>query len=162
MQTPYGALSYQAPTSRNCKLFRTQLCELLLATHEIQTLNTYTTKPRSFQRTPISNLCSTQLKQLTQKPTHPLHVLNAYSDPPKNMKATIFYDNEQYNNIISKLDIPPEECRENLKRFHTTITSQYLSFRKNNKFTNTTPYNIHFIHQNKHYHVICVQNWHNS
>ena len=48
MQTPYGALSYQTPTSRNCKPFKTQLCELLLAAHEIQTLNTYTTKPKSF------------------------------------------------------------------------------------------------------------------
>ena len=26
---------------------------------------------------------------------------------------------------------------------HTTITSQYLSSRKNNKVTNTTPYDIH-------------------
>ena len=54
-QTPNGALSYQTPTSRNCKPFKTQLCESLLAAHEIQTLNTYTTKPKSFQWTPISN-----------------------------------------------------------------------------------------------------------
>ena len=37
------------------KLFKTQLCESLLAAHEIQILNIYTTKPKSFQWTPISN-----------------------------------------------------------------------------------------------------------
>ena len=68
------------------------------------------------------------------------------------MKASIFHNNE-HTNIISKPDITPEECRENLKHIH--ITTQYLSSRKNNKVTNTTPYDIHF--QNKHYYVICVQ-----
>ena len=38
MQTPYGVLSYQTPTSRNCKLLRTQLYSLLLAVHEAQGL----------------------------------------------------------------------------------------------------------------------------
>ena len=38
----------------------------------------------------------------------------------------------------SKLDITFEECKENLKHIHTTITSQYLSSKKNNKLTNTT------------------------
>ena len=41
MQTPYGALSYQIPTSRNCKPFKTQLCESPLTAHKIQTLNIY-------------------------------------------------------------------------------------------------------------------------
>ena len=54
-QTPYGALSYQTPTSRNCKPFKTQLCKSLLAGHKIQTLNTYMMKPKSFQWTCISN-----------------------------------------------------------------------------------------------------------
>ena len=61
---------------------------------------------------------ATQLKQLTQTQTHPLHVLNAYSDLPKNMIATIFHTNEHTNMIISKSDIIPEECRENLKHIH--------------------------------------------
>ena len=63
------------------------------------------------------------LKQLTQTQTHPLHDLNAYSDRPRNMKATIFYNNEHTNIIISKLNITSEECREKLKHIHTTITS---------------------------------------
>ena len=48
-ETSYGALSYQISTSRNCKSFKTQFCESLLAAHETQTLNTYTMKPKSFQ-----------------------------------------------------------------------------------------------------------------
>ena len=58
------------------------------------------------------------------------------------MKASIFHNNEHTNIIISKPNITLDECRENLKHIHTTITSQYLSSRKNNKVTNTTPYDI--------------------
>ena len=59
------------------------------------------------------------------------------------MKAAIFHNNEHTNIIISKPEITPEECRENLKHIHTTITSQYLSSKKNNEVTNTTPCDIH-------------------
>ena len=59
------------------------------------------------------------------------------------MKATTFHNNEHTNIIISKPDITPKECRENLKNNHTTVTSQYLSSRKNKKVIITTPYNIH-------------------
>ena len=100
-----------------------------------------------------------KLKQLTQTQKHSLHVFNAYLDPPKNMKATIFHNNEHTNTIISKLDITSKKCKGNLKLIHTSITSQYLSSRKNNK---VTPYPMTFIYQNKHYHVICIQNWHSS
>ena len=57
------------------------------------------------------------------------------------MNATIFHNIEHTNIIISESDITPEKCK-NLKHIHTTITSQYLSSRKNNKVTNTTPYKI--------------------
>ena len=88
-------------------------------------------------------LHATQLKQLAQTQTHLLHNLSAYLNPPRNMKSTIFDSNEHTNIIILKPDITPEECRENLKHLHTTITSQYLSSKKNNKVTNITPYDIH-------------------
>ena len=58
------------------------------------------------------------------------------------MKATIFYSNERTNIIIiSKPDLTPEECSENLK--HISLTSQYFGSKKNSKVTNTTPYDIH-------------------
>ena len=53
------------------------------------------------------------------------------------MKASVFHNNEHTNIVISKLDITPEECRK------TSTHSHYLSSRKHNKVTNTTPYNIH-------------------
>ena len=68
-------------------------------------------------------LHATQLKQLTQTQARPLRDLSAYSNPPRNMKATITHNNEIINIIVSEPDITPEECRENLKHIHTTITS---------------------------------------
>ena len=59
------------------------------------------------------------------------------------MKATIFYNNGHTNNITSDPNITTEECRENLKHIHTTVTSQYHSSKKKNKVTDTTPYDIH-------------------
>ena len=59
-----------------------------------------------------------KLKQLTQTQVHFLHDLNAYSDPLKNMKATIFHNNEHTNITISEPDITLEECVENLKQTH--------------------------------------------
>ena len=55
----------------------------------------------------------------------------------------MFHNNEHTNIIILNPDITPEECRENFNHIHTTITSQYFSSNKNNKATNTTPYDIH-------------------
>ena len=92
-------------------------------------------------------LHATQVKQLTQIQTHLLHHLNSNSDPPTNMKATIFYNNEHTNIIISKPDITLEECRENLKHIHTTISSQYFNSKKNSKVTRLHP--MTFNHQNK-------------
>ena len=55
MQTPYGALPYQTVTSKNDKPFRTQLCILLLAAQETNTVNTYMTKSVSTQSASISS-----------------------------------------------------------------------------------------------------------
>ena len=77
--------------------------------------------------------------------------------------SAIFTDTDTTSRYHKNRPIPPILIleyryipRENLKHFHFTITSQYFSFRKNNKVTNTTP--MRFIHQNKHYHIICIQN----
>ena len=63
-------------------------------------------------------------QQLTQTQTHHLYDLNAYSDLPRNMKATLFHNNEHTKIIMSDPNITTEKCRENLKHIHTTITSQ--------------------------------------
>ena len=59
------------------------------------------------------------------------------------MKVPILHNNKHTNIIISEPDITPEECRENLKHIHTTITSQYLNSRKTIKVINTTCYGSH-------------------
>ena len=56
-------------------------------------------------------LYATQFKPLTQTQTHSLLDFNAYSDPHRNIKATIFHDNEHIS-IISEPNITPEECKE--------------------------------------------------
>ena len=91
-------------------------------------------------------LHATQLKQLTQTQTPPLHDLNARSNPPRNMKATIFHNNEHTNIIISKPEIETVECRENIKNIHITIASKYLSSKKTTKLL-TTPYSNHSLEQ---------------
>ena len=52
-------------------------------------------------------------------------------------------NNEHTNIIISNPNIKTKECKKNPKHIHYTITSQYLTFRKNNKVTNNTPHDIH-------------------
>ena len=47
-------------------------------------------------------LRATQLKQLIQTQTHPLHDFNAYLNQSKNMKATIFHNSEHTSIITSK------------------------------------------------------------
>ena len=162
MQAPYGALSYQTPTSRNCKPLKTQLCELLLAGHKTQILNTYTQdETKVLPMNTHLKLHATQLKQLNQIQTHPLHSdLNAYLNLPRNMKATIFHNNEHTNIIISKPDITPEKCRENLEHIYTIIIHNTSVLEKTTKLL--IPHPMTFIYQNKHYHVRCVQNWHSS
>ena len=60
------------------------------------------------------------------------------------MKTTTFQNNQHTNIIISKPDITPEECRENLKHIHATIISQHLSSRKKTELL--TPHPMTFIH----------------
>ena len=97
-------------------------------------LNTYTTKPRTSQWT--------QLEQLTQTETQPLLVINAYSNPPRTIKATIFQNNEHTNIIISKLGITLRNADKTSDTF-TLPSPRNTCSRKNNKVANTTPDDIH-------------------
>ena len=88
-------------------------------------------------------LYATQLTQLTQKQTHPLHDLNAYSDLPKNIKATIIHKNEHTNIITPEPDVKPKQSGEKLK--HTNIQPHNTSvLEKTTKLL--TPQPITFIH----------------
>ena len=73
-------------------------------------------------------LHATQLEQLIQTQTHTLYNLNAYSNLPKNMKTTIFHNNEHTNIINSELDITPEDWDFLTRKFQTfaEITEKIL------------------------------------
>ena len=53
-----------------------------------------------------------QLKQLTQTETHPLHDLNAYLNPPRNMKATIFYNRGGQTCLLQEPHTKNEKFKE--------------------------------------------------
>ena len=99
-------------------------------------------------------LHATTLKQPTQTQT-PLHNLNAHSDPPRNMKTTLFYSNEYTNIIISDPDITSEECKKISNTF-TPTSHHYTSVPEKKNVLIT--HRMTFIYHNKHYHVICIQN----
>ena len=74
------------------------------------------------------------------KKVHPLHHLNAHSNPHRNIKATIFHNYYHTNMIISELNITHKECKENHKHTHNNITFQYLSSRKITSHQHHTPW----------------------
>ena len=51
--------------------------------------------------------------------------------------VTIFDNKDRLNIIISNPNIPCGKCKNNIKKFHTTIISQFLNSNKNNKVTDT-------------------------
>ena len=97
MEPNYINYQYQETASQP---FRTQLCKLPLAAHKIQTLNTHD-ETNEFSICTHLKLHLTQFKQLTQTQLHPLHELNAHSDPP-NMKSTIFHNNDHTHHLRSR------------------------------------------------------------
>ena len=105
-------------------------------------------------------LHSAQLKQLTQIQTHLLHDLNAYIYPLRNMKATIFHNNEHTNIIISKPDITLRNVEKTPNTFTLPSPHNTSLLEKTTKVL--IPHPMTFIHQNKHYHVIHIQNEHSS
>ena len=90
-------------------------------------------------------LYATQLKQLTQ--THPLHDLNAYLNPPRNMKATIFHNNKHINIINSKPNITQRNVEKTSNTYTLPSPHNTSVLEKPTKFTNTTPYDIHLSEQ---------------
>ena len=101
-----------------------------------------------------------KVKQLTQMQMHPLHNLNAYLTQARKMKATIFHNNEHKHHHLKTIR-NTIGSKEKLKHTFTLSSSHNTSvLQKTTKFL--TPHSMTFIHQNKHYNVICIQNWHSS
>ena len=87
----------------------TALCLATGCTHDINTQHLHG-KTKVLPMDIHLKLHATQLKQPSQIQTHPLHDLNTYLNPSRNMEAAIFHNNEHTNIIISEPDITPEKC----------------------------------------------------
>ena len=73
-------------------------------------------KPVPFNEHSFQKLPASQLKQLFQTQSQPLHHLNVHSDPPRNERATIFHNSDHTNIITSNPDITSQKCKENLEQ----------------------------------------------
>ena len=80
-------------------------------------------------------LHSSQLRQKSQHPTHPLHKFTVLTENERHKKQTIFDNNNNYTvNINMKSDLICEDLiQSNLKLIHSHIVSNYLSQRPPNK-----------------------------
>ena len=76
------------------------------------------------------------------------------------MKATIVSNNEHTNITILK----PDKYLRNVEKTSKTLTllSPFNTSVLEKTTKLLTPHPMTFIHQNKHYHIICIQNWHSS
>ena len=80
-------------------------------------------------------LHSSQLRQKSQHPTHPLHKFTVLTENERHKKKTIFDNNNNYTvNINTKSDLICEDLiQSNLKLIHSHIVSNHLSQRPPNK-----------------------------
>jgi hypothetical protein len=82
-------------------------------------------------------LQASQLKQKAQLATHPLHKYTTQQRAARNMKQTIFHNNNYTTNINNaSTDITEQDIQRNIKSIHTTVVANYLTNRKYNKIIN--------------------------
>jgi hypothetical protein len=82
-------------------------------------------------------LQASQLKQKAQLATHPLHKYTTQQQAARNMKQTIFHNNNYTTNINNaSTDITEQDIQRNIKSIHTTVVANYLANRKHNKIIN--------------------------
>ena len=86
-------------------------------------------------------LHSSQLRQKSQHPTHPLHKFTVLTENERHKKQTIFDNNNNYTvNINMKSDLICEDLiQSNLKLIHSHIVSNHLSQRPNKVLQDQTP-----------------------
>ena len=89
-------------------------------------------------------LHSSQLRQQTQHPNHPLHAFTRQPPPNRYKKQTIFDNN---NNYTYNIDLEPDMAdnitiKQNIKDIHTSITQNYLHSIPDNRLLNRPPPDI--------------------
>ena len=83
---------------------------------------------------PIKNhlqLQASQIRQKSQKPSHPLHNLIQQQNPKRQIKNSIFQANNTYTHTIATdpTTVTTENIKQNLKTIHTSIVQKYLTDR---------------------------------
>ena len=104
----------------------------------IQRLTVQSQRPNETNILPLNahfKLHSSQLRQKSQHPTHPLHKFTVLTENERHKKQTIFDNNNNYTvNINTKSDLICEDLiQSNLKLIHSHIVSNHLSQRPPNK-----------------------------
>jgi reverse transcriptase-like protein/retrotransposon-encoded endonuclease len=84
-------------------------------------------------------LHASQLKEKTRSSNHPLHPLRMQPKPPRNMKKTIFQENNNYTIDIetNPQNTEPETIKDNMTQIHTKIVQQHIQDTPNNKILKT-------------------------
>ena len=85
-------------------------------------------------------LHASQIKQKAQYPSHPLYKYTTHNNSQRLMKSTTF-NNSRYTTIIptDPCTVTTADIKANMRDIHTTIVSQHLVARDNNKILRTHP-----------------------
>ena len=107
------------------------------------------TKPTSFPYRNIYSIylckygvlyCASQVKQKAQYPSHPLYIYTTHNTSQRLMKPTTFNNSRYTTNIPTDLcTVTTADIKAYMRDIHTSIVSQHLAARDNNKIQRTHP-----------------------
>ena len=85
-------------------------------------------------------LHASQVRQKAQYPSHPLYTYTTHNTSQRLKKPTTFYNSRYITNIpTDPCTVTTADIKANMRDIHTTIISQHLAARDNNKILRTHP-----------------------
>ena len=85
-------------------------------------------------------LHASQIRQKAQYPSHPLYKYTTHNNSQRLMKPTTFNNSRYTTNIpTGPCTVTTADIKANMRDIHTTIVSQHLAARDNNKILRTHP-----------------------
>ena len=85
-------------------------------------------------------LHASQIRQKAQYPSHPLYKYTTHNNSQRLMKPTTFNNSRYTTNIpTDPCTVTTADIKANMRDIHTTIVSQHLAARDNNKILRTHP-----------------------
>ena len=98
------------------------------------------TKPTSFPYRTHLQLHASQVRQKAQYPLHPLYRYTTHNTSQRLMKPTTFSNSLYTTNIPTELStVISADIKANMRDIHTSMVSQHLAARDNNKILRTHP-----------------------